>query len=468
MNITVWSTFSKRRNSTAQPTGGTTKTVYLKEETSIERPSFILAEPIADYTYVQAFGRYYFVTDVINLDASRSEIVCDLDVLATYKSDILAYTAFVERAASSYDVFVNDSLLSTQQKIILSEYSASSMTKIGGHCFVAQVLSGDPNGGGVVLYATNDLIPYRQLLTPSVYSAQDVLDWIDSKIAQAFDLDVYIGSIKWLPINANQIGTKTNDFYVGPIEVGIPAGYDVYIADQYANYRDVVYNVTIPSTNMYGDFRDTNPRFSRYLMRLPGVGIVDVDPVMMGTIINTTGMQLNVQMDIDYVSGDIVYYLLTQTPPDTTQTEFARYRGNISVDVPIAKSVADFGKSVGTFTGTVGAGAAAGGAIGAAVGAVVGAVGVVANELTPDTSMIGGGGNKSDISYTSAAIRVYVQHYGYKDYPTAVAGRPLMQNVTLSSLSGFVKCGNASVPLAGHEGDMAAVNNYLNSGFYIE
>lgn len=465
MNIYVWSNFSKRRNSTAQPTGGTSKTVHLKEQTSIERPSFILAEPMPSYNYVQAFGNYYFVTDIINLDANRCEIICDLDVLATYKSQITGYTAFVERAASSYDSFINDTLLSNQQKITLSEYASTSMTIMGGHCFVAQVLSAQD---GVVLYATTDLTPYRKLLTPSAYSAQDVIDWIDSKIAQAFDLDVYIGSIKWLPINPNQIGSVTNDFYVGPIEVGVPSGYSIYKASQYTSYRDVVYNVSIPSSHAFGDFRDTNPRFSRYLMRLPGVGLVDVDPVMMGTIINTTGMQLNVQIDIDYVSGDVVYYLLTQTPPDTTQTEFARYRGNISVDVPIAKSVADFGKSVGTFTGAVATGAAAGGAIGAAVGAVVGAVGVVANELTPDTSMIGGGGNKSDISLMSSALRVYVQHYGNKDFATTVAGRPLMQNVTLSSLSGYVKCGNASVPLPGHEEDMAAVNNFLNSGFYIE
>ena len=466
MNITLWNNFTKKRNSTKQPaTLGTSKTVLLKEETSIEKPSFILNEPMANWTYASAFGKYYFVTDVINLDGYRSEIVCDVDTLATYKSDITSYTAFVERSASSYDVFLNDSLVSTQQKMTLLDYSSSSMTKLGGSCFVAQVLSAND---GVVLYATPDLTPYAKLLTPSTYTSDDVLDWIDSKIAQAFDLDVYIGSIKWLPINANQIGDATNDFWVGPIEVGVPSGYTIRKASQTNSYRDVIYNATIPSTNKFGDFRDTNPRFSRYTIRLPGVGLVEVDPVVMGTIINDSTLQLNIQMDIDYVSGDIVYYLLTQKPPNTKQTEFARYRGNISVDVPIAKSVADFGKSVGTFTSAVSTGAVAGGWVGAIVGGVVGTVGAIANELTPDTSMIGGGGNKSDISYTSSAIRIYVEHYGSKDFPTTIAGRPLMQNVSLSTLSGYVKCGNASVPLNAHEEEMNIVNNFLNSGFYIE
>ena len=94
------------------------------------------------------------------------------------------------------------------------EHSTASMTKIGGSCFVVQVLSGDPNPdeGGVVLYATPDLTPYAKLLQSGTYNAQDIIDWIDKKIAQAFDLDVYIGTVKWLPINPSQIGTLTNDF----------------------------------------------------------------------------------------------------------------------------------------------------------------------------------------------------------------------------------------------------------------
>lgn len=471
MVIRVFTDFTKRKNSTKQPAGGQQINCVLKEDTSLLRPVFILDQAIANYSYVQAFGNYYFVSDVVNLDAHRCEVHCTLDVLATYKADIVNYPAFVERAASAFDPFVNDNLLSNQQNVTYLDYASSSMTKLGGSGFVTQVLSGDSSdndSGGVVLYATPDLMPFRQLLQPSAYSATDIQNWIDKKIAQAFDLDVYIGTIKWLPINPSQIGTQTYDFYIGPVNVGIPSGYAIYKASQITSYRDVVYGVAIPTARKFGDFRDMNPRFSRYTMRLPGVGIVELDPVVIGTIINTPGLQMNAQIEIDYVSGDVVYYLTTQTPPAARQVEFARYRGNISVDVPIARSVADFGKSVGTFAGAVGTGAAAGGLVGAAVGAVVGAVGVIANELTPDTSMIGGGGNKSDLSLTSAALRVYVEHYGNKDFPQAVAGRPLMQNIILGKLSGFVKCGSASVPVNAPDQVRDEINSYLNNGFYME
>lgn len=468
MDIRAYTNFSKRKNSTRQPSGGSIIHCVLKEDTSILHPVFILDTAIANYTYVSAFENYYFVTDVVNLDANRCELHCTLDPLATYKADIAAYPAFVERAASAFDVFVNDPLLSNQQNVTFLDYASSSIAKLGGSCFVTQVLSGDDASGGVVLYATRDLTPFKKLLQPSAYNATDIQNWIDKKIAQAFDLDVYIGTIKWLPINPNQIGNRTYDFYVGPVNVGIPSGYEIYMASQITSYRDVVYNVAIPTAQKFGDFRDMNPRFSRYTMRLPGVGIVELDPLVMGTIINTPGLALNVQIEIDYVSGDVVYYLNTQRPPAARQVEFARYRGNISVDVPIARSVADFGKSVGTFAGAVGTGAAAGGVVGAAVGAVVGAVGVIANELTPDTSMIGGGGNKSDISLTAAAIRVYVEHYGNKEFATTVAGRPLMQNIVLGNLSGFIKCGSASVPVNAADSVRDEINRLLNSGFYME
>ena len=89
-------------------------------------------------------------------------------------------------------------------------------------------------------------------------------------------------------------------------------------------------------------------------------------------------------------------------------------------------------------------------------------------ELGEHVAMIGGGGNKSDISYSSGAIVVIAEHYGSKEFATSVAGRPLMQNVALSTLSGFVKCGNASVPVNAHASERDTINNFLNSGFYIE
>lgn len=465
MIIKVWDNFSKRRNSTAQPSDGITKNVYLKEETSIEKPSFILMEPIAEYTYVQAFGRYYFVTDVINLDANRCQIDCDLDVLATYKADIISYTAFVERAAASYDEWINDPLLSMQQSIRTAQTLTTSISSFfGSGCFVAEVLAKD---NGMVLYATDDLTPYQHILTPGVYTNTDKQQWIQSTIAQSFDLDVYVGSVKWMPFDASDIGiADSTHFYIGPVDLAVAASpwpYTIYkVAQNDMKYKFDL-SLTLPSTGLYNDFRDSNPNYTKYLLYLPGVGLVNLDTALIGYAIKNS-KTVYADMLIDMVSGEITYLLRM----GSDLNEFARYSGNISVDVPIGKAAVDVTKSAKMVAGSIGAGASAGGWIGAAFGAIAGGVEAIYNALTPDTNMIGGSGNKCEIYQRDNAIHLMHIQFGSKDYPTSVAGRPLMQNVTLSGLSGYVKCGNASVPLAGHEEDMAAVNNYLNSGFYIE
>lgn len=478
MVIKVWNNFTKRVNSTAQPViAGTDINAVLKEETSIERPSFILQTPVADYTYVQAFGHYYFVDDVVNLDASRCEVICSMDVLASYKADILGYTAFVERAASSYDQFINDPALS-QRQLLANEQridtSLSSFFTSGNGCFLVECLARDQ---GVILYASSDLEPYKYILTPAGYTTNDIQQWIQSRISQAFDLDVYIGSVKWFPFDANNIDVNvsplTTNFPVGPVDIAqavILSGnqwpYSVYpISNKIPKHAS--YQLNLPSTGNFGDFRDCNNGYTQYSLYLPGVGLVQIDAAIIGYAINNN-KNIIVEVDVDLISGEITYLLNFQVSGGGFDAFIGRYSGNVSVDVPIGKSAVDTVKSAKMVAGSIGAGAAAGGIAGAVLGAAAGAVEAIYNAMTPDTSMIGGSGNKSEIYFHSTDIVLSRKQYGAKDYPTAVAGRPLMQNVQLSSLSGYVKCGNASVPVNCHSAERDVINRYLNTGFYIE
>lgn len=474
MNINVWTSFTKRKNSTKQPTvgTGTQKSVYLKENTSIIRPSFILAEPVSSYTYVEAFGNYYFVDDVVNFDGHRSEIICSLDVLATYKTDISGYTAFVERAASSYDVWVNDPLLSQKQLYYSDTMHTTSLSSFFSQtgCFVVECLARDQ---GIVLYATSDLDPYKFILSPGVYTTQDKTDWIQSTISQAFDLDVYIGGVKWMPFTASGIGNQlSNTFPIGPVDIAqsiILGGgswtYSIYKVPQIGpnSNKTTSVSLTLPSAGNFGDFRDCSPKFTQYNLYLPGVGLVTLDPAVIGYAIQQS-KTIYVDIWVDLISGEITYRLRL----GANASDIGRYSGNISVDVPIGKSAVDTVKSAKMVAGSIGAGAAAGGWIGAAGGALIGAVEAIYNHMTPDTSMIGGSGNKAELANVSGSIHLTRRQFGAKDFPTTVAGRPLMQNVALSTLSGYVKCGNASVPLNASDPIREEVNRLLNSGFYME
>ena len=114
MNVTFYS-FSKRVNSTARPSGGTSYGVTLKEGCSVLRPSIRLiwrsgGSPAGwNYAYIPDFGRYYWVT---NWSYDERQWTADLsvDVLASYKNGIGSSSQYVTRSASEYDGDVTDGL----------------------------------------------------------------------------------------------------------------------------------------------------------------------------------------------------------------------------------------------------------------------------------------------------------------------------------------------------------------------
>lgn len=90
--------FAKRANSTKQPTGlsGTDFNVVLKDKCSYDKPVFRLQNSgTLDINYIQWGRWYYFVTDISYVRDDLFDVTCDLDVLATYKTEIGQTSAFV-------------------------------------------------------------------------------------------------------------------------------------------------------------------------------------------------------------------------------------------------------------------------------------------------------------------------------------------------------------------------------------
>ena len=90
LELKLWDNFSKRKKSTAQPTGTPVATVdvYLKEETSLDKPVFLLEGHGLTARYAKFQDRYYFIRDIRRNITNQYEIECDTDYGATYKSEI--------------------------------------------------------------------------------------------------------------------------------------------------------------------------------------------------------------------------------------------------------------------------------------------------------------------------------------------------------------------------------------------
>ena len=461
MVITLYKNFSKRRNSTKRPNTGTDATVYLKEGTSLERPTFIIDAVDLDVNYCKWNDHYYFIDDITVSTEHVYELSCTQDVLATYKNAIGSLNTFIERSASAYDAWINDPLLTAKQEIEYENVVRTSLALFSSQTgsFIVEIL----NENGVQLYATKDLTPFGIVFNPASYQPSDILAWIDSKISQAFDLDVYIGTVRWVPFDPTQMGgTNTHTVKIGPLSMATT--YDDLYEIPQKHYFSSSYSVNLPAL-YYNDFRAANPRFTEYRMYVPGIGIINLDSALIASLVKN-GKSMNVNVDADLVSGDVAYsFNCGQYYTPVTQV-----KGNLSVNVPIGKSVADV---MNTFSTLVGGGvgavtsAMAGNTVGAVAAAAGTAISVIDNVISPNTSIMGGSGNKA-LLLSDTGIKISEFCYATKQFPTSVGGRPLYEYRTISTLSGYVKCGGAAIDIPGLEPDKTEVNNYLNSGFYYE
>lgn len=452
--------FSKKHNSTAVPdsTSGVELTVRLKSETSIWTPQFILSsDDIPTYNYVKWDDRYYFVSNVIKGNNNIVYIECVIDVLGTWRSDILSTTTFVERSSSSYNRYLNDNEVSVNQEISEVAYDVTTLTTSDGHslfngdgCYVVRCTSDDSDSvTGIATYimTKTELASILSFLfndSGTIWEAA----W-DSVTKAVFNPFQYILSIKWCAMNYSLMSKNLTSKAVklGWWDTGINAKVVDYIGG------NISWGLTVTNAlGHYGDFRDTNPNYTKYKMYIPGTGLIEIPSIMMRSAID-------IQLYYDVITGKSTWFLLYRD----SNYVFMRLDGNVMADVQISQVNRDLGSAIGNAVGAVGMGLS-----GNAIGAVAGGVNAIGNILQPTPSVSGGASSMEELAAINSII-IYTERYRCKDeYFPVTRGRPLMQNTLLSTLSGFCQCGQASIDCDAPPQYKDSINNYINSGFYIE
>ena len=87
--IVTFYQFTKRINSTAQPSGGTEIDMVLKVPTDIYNPTFqISGHDMTTFTYAKWENRYYYITNVSYVTNDIQSVTLTIDPLATWKRQI--------------------------------------------------------------------------------------------------------------------------------------------------------------------------------------------------------------------------------------------------------------------------------------------------------------------------------------------------------------------------------------------
>lgn len=169
--------FSKRKNSTKQPTGsGTSFTVNLKSGTSFISPTLLLEiNTYPDYNYCVFEGMYYFVTDIVSVRNDLWEIFCKIDPLACAKAAITSSTQYVCYSSSAGSTWLEDTRIPLLKETKVSSDSSLTgiLSTIG--CYILTVVGKD----ACISYAINSESVLSAILT-------EIQNWRDDGINDEF------------------------------------------------------------------------------------------------------------------------------------------------------------------------------------------------------------------------------------------------------------------------------------------
>lgn len=474
--------FSKRRNSTAVPTGaGTQYSVALKEPTSMQNPVFTLSAGSFAYNYCQFNGAYYFVEDVTSLRNDIWQISCSKDVLATWKSAILATEAYImysnignseiidtripletsRSIQTASAAFPHFSLAGTFVMTCTGENSTASWWDLNPALIEYSITKG---------YALQQVIDdgAGQLLPDptSAYSITEALNYLSAILKNAWATMLGSGkaieavrSCTWLPISygaGSPGGVVSDAVYLSNFPTGITRGR---IVDPIQQIGQITLTIPWQAT----DWRRNEP-YTQIYAYIPFIGLIHIPS---SQVIGDSGITFIFSLNIS--TGELAVQVNNSTQVLGT------YGASIGVEVPVGSSNAKGAQAITSVIGTgLGAGAAAAAglmsplAAGAAALAGIASIGAGAIAGTPQTVGGLGGGAGAGLGSNIVLFTIYHDTTVAPSSVTSVIGLPSFTKATISTRSGYIQCAEFSLNAAAPEPDLIAVNNFMNSGAFIE
>ena len=478
-------TLNKRENSTLRPTGtGTEFNCVLKEDTSMISPSIIInfadqsnPQPhIFNYAYIPDFGRYYFVADQKSMRGLHWEYSLVCDVLATYKTEIGNFSAYVLRSAHAYNGKVSDNFYPG-----ISQYSIDGQSSvdyqgtarastpwrqtISGGCFVLGMQSQNGSMGSIKYIAldpANMQTLCAKLATDTVTAAngfQDIISSIGTAMTkQLVDPLQYIKSAQWFPVPYSTFSSL-------PAETSLDTGYFSFTNVSYKDITTMLFwgsLLAFPVNNhpqiSRGTYLNNQPYTDRYLFA-PPFGIV---PINNANIQDFSYIAVNYR--VDFVTGQADLTMYGTNDPQLNNVHLAenligRASGQVGLSVTMTQAVSDY---IGMVTGTA---QALTGAVLMSPDMMGAGLFNTLNAKMPRLSSVGGTGGMAGIAGTWRVYSVF-NHIAAEHLEDV--GRPLCEVRTINTLPGYNVCRHGDVAISGTSGEQQKVRAYLEEGFFYE
>ena len=489
MSVTVnFGSFAKKRNSTKQPTNelSDSRTVVFKESTSVDSPTFILSGNAFDYNYASwndgTVTRYYFIVDIRSKHNNLIEVDCVLDVLATYKTEILASTQYVCYSSHNSNTWLPDTRIPLVKATKTSRSTASASDIFNANGFYVLSVNGKD---GCVMFAV-DKIHLDALLAQINTWQDDVINNINgdsmglgydfTTVENALEMSIQTGVIGnayanapqcirsciWVPFFASPFVGGGAELYLGNFDTGIHP-FTVK-ADP------VVVNKSVSIPWHYNDWRRGICEDVYLYLPLAGMMRLSGDSL---TNVSSLGIKCSAT-----ASDGVIAYEVT-----AGGNVIGTYGGQCSANYPIGinqqasageilQSIVAGGEKMvnAAINSSISPVSMAASGAGVALEGVAAAYDTVNIANTTHPTVIGGvgGGAGSGLSLDIQCYTVCHEPVMTPNDMKDTMGLPTMLPYPLANLTGFCQCANAHVEAAAMAAELDAIDSYLNNGFFIE
>ena len=90
----------------------------LRDEVTVSDPVLLIESQLNlsdyNYVYIEDFKRYYNITDINIVRTNLWKLYCHVDVLESFKDQILNQKAIISRSQNLYNLYINDNMFVTQ------------------------------------------------------------------------------------------------------------------------------------------------------------------------------------------------------------------------------------------------------------------------------------------------------------------------------------------------------------------
>lgn len=477
MNVKLANT-TKKHNSTYIPTFSKTVSCMLKEGSSIIDPILIFERANVghtyNYVYIPDFNRYYFVKDII-YNGARIYYYCNVDVLASYKTEIGSSSHYVTRSASQSNGLIVDNLYPVTQEVSMERIDLMPNTLFPDT--IVMYVVGIVSNGSINYFRMNydAFVSFFANLLSSDYADDaltEIMNTINPNLKVMLDPLQYISCVYGYNFSTlSDSATNVTSIKVGYTNVPVLNG-TCKAVNELTRYVGMGLTSTFPKRShpqaaQRGAYMN-GAQFTKCIFNTP-FGAFPVDAVSV-----TQASSVLIQNGVDLCTGDCLIIVTADMSAQSGSVQKNRLvdvTGKIGVPIPVSQIISgglNMLNAVGS--GVMGAlgGAITGNIAGAAAGFIGGTVGMIGQAAANSIPKANVTGSQGSIVNNARGYNIEYTWYVAADDNNADRGRPLCEVKQINTLTGYVLCETHEIQTTGTAEEDDMILDYLNSGFFYE